>query len=288
MLKFEAGNISKEYACRTKRQEKWRIYNLHTLLIDMENELMTTEEFMVEEVINNMKNLKREIDSIESKKAEGSIFRCRARFQEYGEKSSKYFFSLEKHNFVNKTMYCVRKQDGTLTKDYSEILNEQHKFYKSLCTANNQVKFTLQNTHGAKLNEARKLEFELFVSKDELFDRMMTLKANKCPGLDSLSLAFYKKFWKILVDPLYEMLCQAYEEGDLSFSARRSIINLIPKQGCDETLVKSWRPIPLLNYDYHIFAKALSNQMDSVIDDLVDNFQTGFIKDALFVRISSQ
>ena len=140
------------------------------------------------------------------------------------------------------------------------------------------MKFSLTNENGAKVCENTKQQFELFVTKDELFDGMMTLKPHKCPGIDGLGLAFYRKFWKILVDPLYNMLLQAYEEGALSFSAKRGVINLIPKKNSDEKMVKGWRLITLLCYDYKIYAKALSNRMDTVISDLVPKEQTGFIK----------
>ena len=53
-----------------------------------------------------------------------------------------------------------------------------------------------------------------------------------------------RKFWKLLVDPLHEMLEMALEEGYLGTSARRGIINLIPKGNKDIKLVKNWRPIP--------------------------------------------
>ena len=118
----------------------------------------------------------------------------------------------------------------------------------------------------------------MFISMDELFDALMTLKTGKVCGCDSLSLLFYRKFWKLLVGPLHRMLQLAYTTGYLSASARRGIINLIPKKCADETQVQSWRPISLLNYDYKLCAKALSNRMDIAIDSLVGPQQTGFIR----------
>ena len=56
------------------------------------------------------------------------------------------------------------------------------------------------------------------------------------------------------------------------------IINLIPKKGTVDKLVRNWRPITLLNYDYKLYAKALANCLDVVIPDLVGKQQTGFIK----------
>ena len=74
------------------------------------------------------------------------------------------------------------------------------------------------------------------------------------------------------------MLSHAIEQGRLSTSAHRGIINLIPKKGKDDKLVRNWRPITLLNCDYNLYAKALANHLDVVIPDLVGKQQTGFIK----------
>ena len=175
-------------------------------------------------------------------------------------------------------MYIVQKRSGELTKDYREILNEQFCFYEGLYTSNPEVCFTLRNNTSTKLSEVQKAAFEEFVSEDELYDAMMTLKRNKVCGCDGLSIKFYQRFWKLLRQPLHAMLQHSLTEKRLSSSARRGIISLIPKLDRDEKLLKNWRPITLLNYDYKIYAKALSNRMDTVVSELVGTQQTGFIK----------
>ena len=176
-------------------------------------------------------------------------------------------------------MYAVHRQkDGKLIRDYREILNEQFNFYKDLYTSNEEVKFTMTNTRNVQLSEARKLEFEMFISQDELFDAMMTLKRGKVCGSDGLSIEFYARHWKLLVTPLYHMLYQAYIEGSLSTSARQGIVSLIPKGSADPTYLANWRPITMLNSDYKIYAKALSNRLDTVLPEMVGKQQTGFIK----------
>ena len=176
-------------------------------------------------------------------------------------------------------MYVVQKQrTGELLTDYRDILNEQFHYYSELYTSNPNVKFNLVNKTEVKLSEQKKLEFELFVSKEELYDAMMTLKRGKVVGCDGISVEFYYKFWNQLVDDLHAMLKQAYEEGELSFSARKGVINLLPKPNKNDKILASWRPISLLCYDYKIYAKALSNRMDTVTKDLVGQQQTGFIK----------
>ena len=207
-----------------------------------------------------------------------AAFRCRKEYIQKGESSSKYFYNLERRNFITKTMYVARRKDGTLTKDYREILNMQYEFYDDLYTSNTNTNFNIVNESGIHLSETDRQNFENMISKDELFDAVMTLKPGRTPGCDGLSLEFYKKFWKIIIDPLYDMYCEAMKEGRLAPSARRGIINLIPKRNKDELLVKSWRPIVLLVYDYKIWAKAIANRLECVADQLIGKQQYGFVK----------
>ena len=54
------------------------------------------------ETLNNLENAIADLDSYGEKKVEGIIVRSRARWHEHGEKSTKYFLSLEKRNHVRK------------------------------------------------------------------------------------------------------------------------------------------------------------------------------------------
>ena len=174
-------------------------------------------------------------------------------------------------------MYAVRKSDGTLSKDYSDILNEQYSFYKDLYSKDESVVFSMTNSVGVQLDGPHKLWFDEPFTQEELYDAVMTLKSGKCPGPDGLSLAFYRTFWNVIKEPLTQALHMAVRIGQLNPSARRGIINLIPKRKGDETLVKHWRPISLLCYDFKIYAKMLANRMETATD-LIGKQQNGFIK----------
>ena len=54
---------------------------------------------------------------------------------------------------------------------------------------------------------------------------------------------------------------------------------MIAKEDSDLHLVKNWRPLTLLNCDYKIATKAISNHIKTVLPKLISNDQTGFIKD---------
>ena len=107
---------------------------------------------------------------------------------------------------------------------------------------------------------------------------MMTLRSGKWLGGDGLTIELYRCFWKCLSGPLYKMLQQAVCDGRLNLMGRHEIINLIPKKQHDELLIKNWHPITLLNCDYKIWAKSLSNQLEMVTPTLIGPQQCGFVK----------
>ena len=66
-------------------------------------------------------------------------------------------------------------------------------------------------------------------------------------------------------------------KGELFISHRRGVLTLIPKKG-NQMQLKNKRPICLLDVVYKIIAKVIANRLSKVIDTLVHNNQTGFIK----------
>ena len=123
----------------------------------------------------------------------------------------------------------------------------------------------------------QKLMFDETISKEEMFDAMMTLRRGRTPGCDGLSVEFYYKFWRIIIDPLYDMYMAAWQCGWLNPSGKRGIINLIPKAKKCELEIKNWRPISLLTIDFKVWAKAIANRLETATE-LIEKHQTGFIK----------
>ena len=99
------------------------------------------------------------------------------------------------------------------------------------------------------------------------------MESEKTPGTDGLPAEFYKVFWKDNSSILISALNFAYESGQLSITQKRGIIKLIPKKDADPSLIKNWRPLY-----YKIAAKSIANRLKSVIPNLINNDQTGFIK----------
>ena len=104
----------------------------------LEEELNLVEEELnscdniTPEIVEKYEKLKSKIDSINDKKAESMIFKSKAMWIEEGEKSSKYFFGLEKWNNQKKTIRKLTKTTGEVITDRKKILTEERLFYQKL------------------------------------------------------------------------------------------------------------------------------------------------------------
>ena len=257
------------------------------LIKDIEQKLEHKEQELIDS--NYKQNIKIEKDnladtlhSIVEKQKEGAKIRSRARWVEEGEKSTKYFFNLEKKNVSNNTIKQLKKSNGEYVSTNNEILEEQYNFYNKLYESDNisedNIKQYLNKINDLKTldeQEANLLEGE--ITESECKNALKNMKLNKSPGSDGLPIEFYITFWENINTMLIESINSAYQNGELSASQKMGILSLIFKKG-DKTLLENWRPISLLNTDYKILAHTLANRLKKVIPKLIHTDQSGYIK----------
>ena len=104
------------------------------------------------------------------------------------------------------------------------------------------------------------------------------MEPGKSPGTDGLPAEFYEAFWKDVSPFLIRCLNKSHQKGKLALTQRRGIISLIPKKDKALQELKNWRPITLLNCDYKIASMAIASRLKAVLQNLVDNDQTGSLK----------
>lgn len=211
-------------------------------------------------------------------KVRGMIVRSREKFYEEGERSSKYYFSLEKHRASKKVMHRIREHDGSIVSDSKQILQHQHSFYRKLYKANQDIMFRLDNSMGAKISADERKNLEQDITLVELTNAVRSMQNNKSPGLDGLTIEVYKVFWQIIGPVLHQAIICSKRSGKLQLSLRRGLISLIPKKNRDHLEIGNWRPITLLANDYKILSKALALRLQVLLPNIISEDQTGFMK----------
>uniref|UniRef100_R4GCF9 Reverse transcriptase domain-containing protein n=1 Tax=Anolis carolinensis TaxID=28377 RepID=R4GCF9_ANOCA len=103
------------------------------------------------------------------------------------------------------------------------------------------------------------------------------LPSNKAPGPDGFTMLYYKTFKEILTTPLQKVMNKILEEGIIPATWKSANIALLPKEKADNTKVKNYRPISLLNADYKIFTSILAARLKEILKERIKNDQTGFL-----------
>ena len=207
------------------------------------------------------------------------MFRSKAKWYAEGERNTKYFFSLEKAKYNAKTCYKIITADQEEICNPEGILREQKQFYTHLYQKDSDVEFSMVNNFGVKVSEETKKQQDEQITLGDLEEAIKTMNNNKTPDEDGIPVDFYKVFWAQLKMAFYEMVLQSFTDEEMRLTARRGILNLIPKANKDTRFIKNLRPITLLNTDYKIIEKAIANKMMPALEQIIHRDQRGFMKD---------
>ena len=117
------------------------------------------------------------------------------------------------------------------------------------------------------------------LTEEECAKALKEMKNQKSPVSDGLTTEFYKIFWEDIKQFYVKSINFSYQNVQLTELQNQSIISLIPKLEKDITYLENWRPISLLNVDYKIATKAIANRVKTVLPKIINNSQTGVLKD---------
>ena len=255
-IKRKVKQKSVEIARNKVKEEKIVIANLSEKINEYESQLpLNRQEY------DMLEKTKADLEALTLERIKGLMFRSKAKWYEEGERNTKYFYSLEKMRYNAKTCYKMISESDMEITDPNEILREQRKFYAELYNSDEEVNFTLTNDHGIYVPKDIRQAQEVQIECKDLEEAIKTMSNGKTPGEDGIPVEFYKVFWCKIKQIFYEMMVKCYDLKKLHSSARRGILNLIPKANKDARYVKNLRPITLLNTDYKIIEKAIANKM---------------------------
>lgn len=282
-IKYKVRDFSIAYGIKRSKERKCKERELEDKLHDLEQRVdASSNEEHTNSLQDEIVNVKAELSEIDNYKTEGLILRSRARWYEKGEKSNSYFLKLESRNKIKKSVNKLQRPNGTHTTDPSDILSMQRDFYDTLYTSRHErnkqeIETYLRTVHTPTLNEEDRSQCEGELTLEECKSALNSFAKNKAPGNDGLTIEFYKKFWPILGKLLVKSLNESFRLGELSSSQKQAVITLLDK-GKDRTLLKNWRPISLLNTDYKIATKALSNRLKRILPKLIHPDQVGYVQ----------
>ena len=279
MIKLNVRDSTMKYASKKKRNTDSIIKTLTNEINDLD---MKCKDNPSDETLRaKLKEKEKILEDIYDEKAQGIYIRSKAQWVEDGEKSSKYFLSLEKVHSEKKVIHKLIV-DGKEIQKPDDILKAEANFYQDLYSDSDTDDDILNSffltTSISKLDNEGCTQCEGYLSIQECWNAVDSMPNNKSPGTDGFPCEFYKIFWTHIQEPLIKSFNYSFDEGELSVSQKRGIITLLPKKDKSNMFLKNWRPISLLNVDYKIITKALANRMKKVLVNIIHHDQTGFLK----------
>ena len=196
---------------------------------------------------------------------------------------TKYYYKLPgvKYDAIK----SLKNASGIILEDSKAILKECHEYYNKLYTRkphenafDEDLQWKFLKNIPAIMNVEYAQKLDKNISQHEMYSALMKMKKDAAPGLDGLTVSFYIKFWDKVGGLVYRVAVTSFENGKLTPSQRRGVVQLIPKKARDLLEVRNWRPITLLNVDYKIISKLLALRLAEILPHLIGKDQKGFIR----------
>ena len=186
------------------------------------------------------------------------------------------FFRLENKRAGKNCFDSLFDESGTEKFLHSDIELILTTFYKDLFTKSAidmQIQTEIIDDLELSLTDLERANCEGSLSNQELFAALKGLQTGKSPGSDGLPTEFYLTFWNDIGDSLTSVQNERFLLGILTDSQREGLLRLIHKKD-DKRLPKNWRPISLLNTDYKLASKAITERLKLVLASIVHQDQT--------------
>ncbi|CAM2106433.1 unnamed protein product [Caretta caretta] len=214
---------------------------------------------------------RKELRALEDHRARGAFVRSRIRLLQEMDRGSHFFYALEKRSGAKKHVTCLLAEDGTPLTDPVEMYGRVKAFYTSLFSPNqtdpNACRVLWEELPMISVGDRDRQQLPLTLA--EFSETLHHMPTNKSPGMDGLTVEFYRVFWDILGPDLVTVSAKSLQSGVLPLLCRRAVLALLPKKG-DLRDLQNW----LLSMDYKVIAKAISLRLGSVLSDVVHPDQT--------------
>lgn len=110
----------------------------------------------------------------------------------------------------------------------------------------------------------------------EVKDALFSMHSYKAPGPDGFQLVFFKSYWNIIANDVFQLVSKAFSLGRIDHQLAETLIVPIPK--IDEpTSLKDFRPISLCNMLLKLISKIIVKRIRPYLDDFIGPLQSSFI-----------
>ncbi|KAL9989464.1 hypothetical protein ACROYT_G004020 [Oculina patagonica] len=216
LIKMEIRGLTIAYSKNKAKKQRKSESDLQIRLEELDKQIAdSTDSALTNNALTEKEILKQKLQLFYERKANGLILRSKARRTEKGEKPTKYFFNLEKRNYIRKKISELQLSDGKPSRKEDEILKEIERFYEKLYTSKgnidgNRFENFVRNLELPKLRDVDKEELEGEITTDECKEVLKSFSSGKSSGEDGFTCEFYNCFFELLGEDLINCYNAAY------------------------------------------------------------------------------
>ena len=257
-IKKQMITLAKSFAKSKAGEKSLIISQLSEQILELENKIVL-QQIPREADTALLIQSKQDIEELLEEKARGAMFRAKVRWQEYGERTTKFFFNLEKARYNAKVCNKIIQPDGSLVTDSKEVKELQRNFYQDVYRAEACDQMELVNNTTIHVPKEIVKSHQSPFTIIELTTAIKQLQRHKTPGISGLTADFYKVFHSKFKEILLSAKHAIHDQAHLPKQLRMAVINLILKPKKDSRYLKNLRPISLRNTDYKLIEKMIAN-----------------------------
>ncbi|CAM2113117.1 unnamed protein product [Caretta caretta] len=250
--KVHAQLFCLDYTRGTSRRRNAEIEQLEREVLELERHLAASPEDLLR--CGACREKQEELWALEDHRARGAFVRSRIRLLREIDHGSRFFYALEKMRGAKKHITCLLAEDSTLLMELVEMCGRARAFYASLFSPDptdpGACRVLWEELPMVSASDRDWLELSLTLA--EFSEALHCMPTNKSPGMDGLTVEFYREFWDVLCPDLVTVWAESLQSGVLPLSC---------------------------STDYKIIAKAISLRLGSVLADVIHPGQTYMILD---------
>jgi len=203
--------------------------------------------------------------------------KSREKWIKFGDKNSSFFHAQTIIRRKKNRIHRLQLPNGIWTTDSTILQEEAQNYFKNLF-ANTQPHHnrTFTTGHHPIIDNLGKLSLTKPITKNEVFAALNSMKPYKAPGPDGFQCIFFKQYWHIVGDDIFQLVHSAFHTGHFDPEISNTLIALIPKVDPPNTY-KDFRPISLCNIVYKIITKVLVQRLRPILNNIIGPYQSSFL-----------
>ncbi|KAK9057871.1 hypothetical protein SSX86_022710 [Deinandra increscens subsp. villosa] len=202
--------------------------------------------------------------------------KAKIKWGKLGDENSKFF-----HGIINKRRRLMAingiKSEGVWVDDPAGIKRCFVNHFASKYKKGNELRVLHRSNNFKSLSNDSRLSLETLPSEIEIKNAIWECGSDKAPGPDGFTFGFVKHFWELLRNDIIGFVHEFFRNSQIPLGCNSSFITLLPKSHSPSTFA-DYRPISLVGIQYKVIAKILANRLASVIDIVISQEQSAFVK----------